>query len=47
MSSCLKDLKTDDLYLRKNQSLKVVGEYNYDDHPGNWENGHIGEVSDA
>src|ERR1700753_1707310 len=45
MTPCLKALKTTDLYLRKNQSLQVIGKYNYGQREGNMENGKQGEVS--
>jgi len=45
MTSCLADLKTQDLWLRKNQSLQVIGKYDYVKWAGNSENGRQAEVS--
>lgn len=44
MTSCLKGLKTNDLMLKRSQSLELIGKYNYDKHPGNMEDGKQGEV---
>jgi hypothetical protein len=47
MTPCLSDLRTQDLRLMKNQSLQVIGKYDYGQFEGNQENGKQGEVSDA
>ena len=44
MSECLDDAKPQDLYLRKSQSIKVIGKYDYDKREGNMESGHQGEI---
>ena len=50
MTPCWKNIKNGksptEQYLRKSQSLKVVGQYSYDRHEGNMEKGKQGEVSD-
>jgi hypothetical protein len=45
MTPCLKDLKTQDLNLRKSQSVELIGKYDYEKHAGNVEDGKQGEVS--
>jgi hypothetical protein len=51
MTSCRKNVKNgkspNEQYLRKSQSLRVIGQYNYNHHEGNSEKGKQGEVSNT